>query len=244
MLFRGIDAYTTHSHKDMDEITRTYKLDRDKGFVVTHGSYDHFRRQPSTQHEPTDPFTILYLGLIRPYKGVEYLIQAFDTLPTEVAQQVRLIIVGETWEGHNLPAQLIAGSRYRSRIEFVNRYVTDEEVDSFFSKADVACFPYLRASQSGAAHIAMNYGIPIIASKVGGLGESLSEYDGTLFCEPASVQQLRDTLIKAIGTRERGFRDPFSWERSAQEYQGVFQSLPLASQPTSPYTWKPRIGRS
>ena len=221
LLFKDIAAYVAHSRGDLQVVARTYGLDPGKGFVVSHGSYGHFRGPSSRRRQESDDFTILYFGLIRPYKGVEYLVQAFDALPAHVAERLRLVIVGETWEGHDLPARLIAQSRYRRRIEFVNRYVTDQEVDEFFTRADVTCLPYLRASQSGAAHIATSYGIPIIASQVGGLAESLAEYEGTLFCEPGNVQQLRDALIAVVRTRRRGFSDPFPWERTVQEYQRV-----------------------
>ncbi|HKO23507.1 MAG TPA: glycosyltransferase, partial [Chloroflexota bacterium] len=204
LLFKDIAAYVAHSHADLQDVTRTYGLDPGKGFVVSHGSYSHFRGLGSRRRRDSADVTILYFGLIRPYKGVEYLVQAFDALPAEVAERLRLVIVGETWEGHDVPARLIARSRYRHRIEFVNRYVTDEEVDDFFARADVACFPYLRASQSGAARIATSYGLPIIASQVGGLAESLAEYEGTLFCAPGNVQELRAALLAVVGTPRRG----------------------------------------
>jgi glycosyltransferase involved in cell wall biosynthesis len=221
LLFKDIAAYVAHSRGDLQDVARTYGLDPGKGFVVSLGSYDHYHGQGSRRPQDRDDFTILYFGLIRPYKGVEYLVQAFDALPADCAERLRLVIVGETWEGHNLPARLVAQSRYCQRIEFVNRYVTDREVDEFFARADVACFPYLRASQSAAARIATSYGIPIIASQVGGLAESLAEYEGTLFCEPGNVQQLRDALIEVMRTRRRGFSDPFPWERTVKEYQRV-----------------------
>jgi glycosyltransferase involved in cell wall biosynthesis len=221
LLFKDVAAYVAHSHGDLQDVTRTYGLDPDRGFVVSHGSYGHFRGPGSRRRRDSDDVTILYFGLIRPYKGVEYLVQAFDALPMDLVERLRLVIVGETWEEHDLPARLIAHSRYRQRIEFVNRYVTDQEVDDFFARADVLCLPYLRASQSGAARIATSYGLPIIASKVGGLAESLAEYEGTLFCEPGNVQHLREALLEVVRTRRRGFSDPFPWDRTVHEYQCV-----------------------
>jgi glycosyltransferase involved in cell wall biosynthesis len=229
LLFKDIAAYVAHSRGDLRDVARTYGLDPGTGFVVSHGSYSHFRGPGSRRRRDGDDFTILYFGLIRPYKGVEYLVQAFDSLPADVAERLRLVIVGETWEGHDLPARLVAQSRYRRRIEFVNRYVTDQEVDEFFARADVTCLPYLRASQSGAARIATSYGLPIIASQVGGLAESLAEYEGTLFCEPGNVQQLREALIEVVRTRRRGFSDPFPWERTVKEYQCVLSGATRAA---------------
>lgn len=235
LLFGKIGAYVAHSRGEQAELARIYRLPTNQGFIVNHGSYGHFRQPGQLQPAPRAPFTFLYLGLIRPYKGVEHLIQAFDMLPAALAQQARLVIVGETWEGHHLPAQLIAASPNRERIEFVNRYVTDGEVDHYFSQADVACYPYRRASQSGAARIAISYGIPIIASRVGGLAESLPEYAGTYWCEPGNVAGLRDSLIAVMSAgRRRDYADPFPWSRTARDYQAVFDHLAIAGQSLVP----------
>ena len=77
----------------------------------------------------------MFFGLIRPYKGLEDLIKAFDALSATEAESFTLTVVGETWEGWELPAELIAASPYRDRINFVNRYVTDSEAAAFLRRS-------------------------------------------------------------------------------------------------------------
>ena len=72
-------------------------------------------------------------------------VEAFSALGPEY----RLTIVGETWEGWTMPAELIAASPVADRIAFVNRYVADAEVDRYFAEADMVVLPYRRSSASG-----------------------------------------------------------------------------------------------
>ena len=72
------------------------------------------------------------IGLLRPYKGVKYLLKAFESLPKEVLEDSRLLIVGETWED-NETMRLITHSKYKEKITIVNRYVPDDEVSLYFS---------------------------------------------------------------------------------------------------------------
>ena len=212
LLFNNLNCYITHSDFDKRFIEEKYKLASDKVFVVPHGSYEHFVKRRYERR--SGKFNILFFGLLRPYKGVEYLIKAFNKISKDKIDNFHLTIIGETWEDYNLPKELINKSRYKSNITFVNRYVTDEEVDSYFSKADVAVFPYVRASQSGAAHVAISYGIPVIVSKVGGLEYSMSNYKGTLFVEPKKVNQISKKIFEARKLRNRRFPNPLPWRKT------------------------------
>ncbi len=87
------------------------------------------------------PLNILYFGVIRPYKGVEDLVEAFSRLPENVSRQLRLTIVGETWEGWTAPLEAVQLSPVRDRITVVNRYVTDAEVEQFFRAPMPWCCP-------------------------------------------------------------------------------------------------------
>ena len=66
--------------------------------------------------------------MIRPFKGLEHLVEAFEAIPESEIAGYWLTVVGETWEGWTLPAERIAASPRRDRITFVNRYVSDAEL--------------------------------------------------------------------------------------------------------------------
>ena len=94
-----------------------------------------------------------------------------------------------------------------------------------FARADVAVYPYTRASQSGAVRVAMAHGLPVIASDVGGLGESCREYEGAVMVAPGDVAALTQALASARQLVGRRFADPFPWQRSLAAFESVFASI-------------------
>jgi len=200
LLTRKADAYIVHSNFDKKQIASKYRLDEEKIHIVPHGLYDHYkqidRKEAKSTLKINEDFIILHFGLIRRYKGVPCLIDAFEQLPEKVAKNTRLLIVGELWEGGEEVVERVATSKRRDQITLIPKYVSDDEIPLYFSAADVIVFPYTRASQSGAAHIAMCYKKPIIASKVGGLEESMTKYSSTIFVPPGDADAIARALIK------------------------------------------------
>jgi glycosyltransferase involved in cell wall biosynthesis len=116
--------------------------------------------------------TVLFFGLIRPYKGLEHLIRAFDQLRRDLALPWRLLVIGRHGKDGRFPLELIKSSPYRNDIELVNRYVTDQEAAGYFRRADVVALPYLRSSASGTLAIAQAYGLPVVMTDVRRAGGS------------------------------------------------------------------------
>jgi glycosyltransferase involved in cell wall biosynthesis len=163
--------------------------------------------------------------VIRPFKGLEDLIMAFNSLPESQISQYWLTIVGETWEGWTLPTKLIEQSQYRDRITFVNRYVSDAEVSQFFAGADAVVLPYHRSSASGPLHIAMSSGLPVVVTSVGGLTEAVAGYDGAILVPPEDTILLQEALLQVATLRGRRFADLHSWEHTVACYQTLFDAL-------------------
>lgn len=180
---------------------------------------------PAALPAEDDTCRLLFFGVIRPFKGVEDLIRAFDAIPEEEIGRYRLTVVGETWEDWTLPAELIAGSRHRDRIEFVNRYVTDDEVAGFFARADVVVLPYHRSSASGPLHVAMSHGLPVVITRVGGLIEAVDGYGGAIMVSPRDPAAIGDAIRQARELRGRRFADPHSWARTSERYDDLFAAI-------------------
>ena len=160
--------------------------------------------------------SLLFFGTIRPYKGLEDLLRVFNGLAADEAAGLRLMVIGETWEGCTEPGRLIAASPYRERITFVNDYVPDDVVAAAFSQADVVVLPYRRSSSSGPLHVAMSWGLPVVVSRVGGLPEAAAGYAGAVFTEPGDTGALRSAIRQAVTLAGRRFTDPRRWDDSAQ----------------------------
>jgi glycosyltransferase involved in cell wall biosynthesis len=211
----GAIFHTTHDVEMFTAMFGTSAIGRLHTTIAPHGPYDHVTQQSRrpSQEPPgeTAPTRVLFFGLIRPYKGVEDLIHAFDAMTPEQAERFEIDVVGETWEGCTAPAEAIAVSPYRDRIRFDNRYVSDAEAAAYFAGADVLVLPYRRGSASGPLQIAMNNGIFVVMYAVGGLVDAVRDYEGAILVSPGDVDELRDALLSVDDRRWQRFADPHSW---------------------------------
>jgi glycosyltransferase involved in cell wall biosynthesis len=224
-LFRRADAFTVHSEYDRDLVCQRFGLDRSRVAIVPHARYDHYQGGRVAREAPEDVVNFLYFGIIRPFKGVDDLIQAFERLAAEAPSRYWLTVVGETWEGTTGPAERIAMSPFRDRITFVNRYVTDEEADARFGGADVVVLPYHRSSQSGPLHVAFGYGKPVVVTAVGGLVEACADYEGAVLVQPHDPADLAAGMRRAAELRGQRFEHAGSFAESATRYRELIDEV-------------------
>ena len=222
-LLRLSAAQLVHSHFDRDLVKDRYGVNESVE-LVAHAGYDYLPSRPPLRTAPTDVINLLYFGVIRPFKGVEDLIAAVDLLGSD-RSRFWITVVGETWEGWDLPNRLIADSPHRDRITFVNRYVTDAEAAGYFAGADVVVLPYHRSSSSGPLQIAMAAGLPVVATKVGGLVEATARYPGVVLAEPADPASLADGILEAAGLVGRRFQGATTWADTARIYSELFDGI-------------------
>jgi glycosyltransferase involved in cell wall biosynthesis len=133
-----------------------------------HPAYLPFGVKPLTKTEsrqqlglPMDRTVLLFFGIVRPYKGLKYLIEAL----AHVQQPVHLVIAGEFWDDVNIYRQQIETLSQSKSITLLNRYIPNEEAHQLFSAADGLVAPYVGGTQSGAAGLALGYGLPMIVTE-------------------------------------------------------------------------------
>ena len=239
LLLSRVDAHVVHSTYDSALLQQAYGLDPGTVTTIPHGPYDHVvdahaeqaPAAPLPATATTTPLRLLFFGTIRPYKGLEDLVEAFSSLPREIAEQFRLTIVGETWEGWHAPLEAVAASPHADLIDVVNRYVEDTEVRAHFAGADAVVLPYRRSSSSGPLHMAMSAGLPTVVTSVGGLVEAASDYDGALFVAPRDPRALAGALTRLLERRGERYADPHSWSASVAAFSGVFTGLGIRPLP-------------
>jgi glycosyltransferase involved in cell wall biosynthesis len=221
-LLRLTSGVVVHSRFDLVALLEAYGLEGTPAQIARHGPYDHHAGVPAARRSAVDgPCRLLFFGTIRPYKGLEDLVEAFERLD----EGYHLTVVGETWEGWTLPAELIAASPAGDRITLVNRYVTDAEVDHYFAGADVVVLPYRRSSASGPLHIAMSHGLPVVVTSVGGLVEAAEGYSGAVMAPAAAPGDLAVAIGRAAGLAGRRHADPSSWARTADAYARLLAEI-------------------
>ena len=233
LLLKQVDGFIVHSRYDLPEVVKRYRVPESRVAVIPHGPYDQYDGHKSNANanivgsdtSDSDITRLLFFGVIRPYKGLEHLIRAFSSLSDDEAERFHLTVVGETWEDWTLPGELIAKSRHKERITFVNRYVPDEEVQGYFKHADAVVLPYLRSSASGPLNIAMSLGLPVVITEVGGLTEAVENYGGAVTIPPGDEAALRAALFRAAELKGSRFGAPHSWEETTSLYSALFDRL-------------------
>jgi len=115
--------------------------------------------------------TLLFFGLIRDYKGLDILLEAFDKLD----DSYQLVVAGEPYGSFDKYQAIIDGSAGKDRIHLFTRYIKDSEVSMFFSAADLVVLPYRSATQSGISGICCHFEVPMGVTDVGGLKETIGK---------------------------------------------------------------------
>jgi glycosyltransferase involved in cell wall biosynthesis len=174
-----------------------------------------------------DRAILLFFGLVRPYKGLEYLLQAMPLVLRDV--DCVLLVVGEFYEPKARYTHLIDDLRLRERVELVDRYVKNEEVSLYFRSADVVVLPYVDATQSGVVQIAFGLEVPVITTDVGGLPEIVEDGCTGFVVASRSAEQLAEAIVRFYReAREASFRreitrrrGDFDWRHETEALTGL-----------------------
>lgn len=114
---------------------------------------------------PIDARIVLCLGFVRPYKGIDTIINAMAT----TTQPYILLIAGEWWQARQPIEALIQRHQLGQRVIIHDHYIANEQIVAYLQAADLLVLPYRSGSVSGVATLAATVGLPIIASTVGAI---------------------------------------------------------------------------
>ena len=207
-----------------DEVAEDLKRLSPKAPNITlfHPIYGHFgEKMPREEAEKALGLkpgmrNLLFFGLIRDYKGLDILLDAFGKLDSGY----QLIVAGEPYGSFETYRNIIDRSPAKDRIRLFTRYIKDSEVKVFFSASDLAVLPYRSATQSGISAIAYHFEVPMVVTDVGGLRQSIGDCGTGLVAPKADadcvVREIRtyfsDANLKTLCVNSiRAEKDRLSW---------------------------------
>lgn len=207
-----------------DEVAEDLKRLSPKALNITlfHPIYGHFgEKMPREEAENALGLkpgmrNLLFFGLIRDYKGLDILLDAFGKLDSGY----QLIVAGEPYGSFVKYRNIIDRSPAKDRIRLFTRYIKDSEVKVFFSASDLAVLPYRSATQSGISAIAYHFEVPMVVTDVGGLRQSIGDCGTGLVAPKADadcvVREIRtyfsDANLKTLCVNSiRAEKDRLSW---------------------------------
>jgi glycosyltransferase involved in cell wall biosynthesis len=236
-VFDSMDAVVAHSEHGAARLRDEVGLDPAKVHVIPHGAFDYLTKLPEEKPLPpelegAEGPVILSFGLLRPYKGIENLLEAYRRLAVAVPDPPELWIVGNP-RMDVAPLRELA-DQAPGRVRFVTRFVEDAEIPAIFRRADLLALPYLDAEHSGVLYTGLAFGKPMVLSAVGGFPE-VAETGAARLVPPGDTPALAAALEELSGD-ETARRDlaaaathaaagPFSWDEAARRTMGLYREL-------------------
>lgn len=244
--YRLADHLFVHTERMKKELVDGYDVVPPKISVIPFGINNAVPRTDLSPEQarqrlgiPSQDRTILFFGNIAPYKGLEYLIEAFRQIMAGGAAY-RLVIAGNPKN-----CESYWGAIRRSLDDHPNRdrilqkieFVPDAETELYFKAADVLALPYRHIFQSGVLSLGYSFGLPVIASDVGALREDIIEGKTGFVCKPENARDLAGViekyfasdLYRELSDRRAGIREyarqRYSWDVVGELTVGVYQKL-------------------
>ncbi|HEX3432780.1 MAG TPA: glycosyltransferase family 4 protein [Solirubrobacteraceae bacterium] len=224
-LYDRFDAIVVHSESGRERLTGELGMDERRVHVIAHGAFVHLADQPAVAPPfQTDKRVVLFFGLLRPYKGLDVLLQAWRGI-----DDAELWIVG-------MPRMDVAALMADAppNVRLVPRFVADAELPAYFSRADLVVLPYREIEQSGVLFTALAFGKPLLVSDVGGFAE-LAERGAAHAVAPGDARALHEALrcllanpaaLSALGERALSLaQGEYGWPQIARRTLALYEQL-------------------
>ena len=231
-LYERADAVVVHSARGRERLVDEARVDRRKITVIPHGVLEPDPGAKATLPPELDATdgrpVVLCFGLIRPYKGIDVLLEAWRGI-----DDAQLWVVG-------MPRMDIAPLRAAApdNVSFVTRFVSEGELAACFTRAEVAVLPYRRADQSGVLNTALGFGTPLLVSDVGGF-DDVAALGAAELVAPGDPAALHDALLALLADAPARARlaaaaraaasGPLSWDAVAAQTLELYERLVAGS---------------
>jgi glycosyltransferase involved in cell wall biosynthesis len=246
MQYHLMDHIFVHTERMKGELLEDFGVRPEAVTVVPHGVNNAVPNTELTTAEAKRRLgiepgskTILFFGMLRPYKGLDVLVDAFHRIADK--DDYRLLIAGEPKkdsEAHLREIQeRIAGHPSRERVLQKLEYIPDEQTELYFKAADVLALPYHAIFQSGVLLLSYSFGLPVVATDVGSFRADIVEGETGYICPPRDPAAFAEALETYFGSelfgnleaRRKQIQDYIharnSWEVVSEKTRSVYASL-------------------
>jgi glycosyltransferase involved in cell wall biosynthesis len=222
-----MDAVIVHTRHGADLLGN-----RPNVHVIPHGAFEHLTRQADERPLPAELAeverpVVLYFGVVRPYKGVDVLVEAMQQL-----EDAELWVVGRPL---GVSMERLRRLAPPGRVRFVERYVSDPELPALFRRADLVALPHRNVDVSGVLFTGLAFGKAMVMSDVGGFRELVAEHGAGVLVPPGDPDALAAAIGGLLADPEERRRleqaaaaaasGPYSWDRIAEQTVAVYERV-------------------
>jgi glycosyltransferase involved in cell wall biosynthesis len=229
--YRQADHIFVHTQEMKQELSKEYCVNESQVTVIPFGINNSVPNTDLSSIEAKERLglrkedkTILFFGNIAPYKGLEYLVSAYQQIAAK-RSDYKLIIAGRPkgFEQYWTQVQeMIRADVQKGKIILRKEYIPDEETEVFFKAADVLALPYRYIYQSGVLFLGYSFGLPVLAADVGSLRDEIVEGKTGLVFKPEDPVDLgraietyfSSELFSNLSARRAEIRD-FAMKRNS-----------------------------
>lgn len=225
---RNTDGFVALSQSVLSDIDRLGGQQKPKTFSP-HPIYDHYGERMDKNAackalglEPHD--YMLFFGLVRAYKGLDLLIEAFALVKDDLPD-LRLLVAGEFYEDEEQYRKQIHDTGLDERIIIRNEFVPDADLCKYFGAASLIVQPYKSATQSGVTQVAFHFEKPMLVTNVGGLGEIV--HHGQMgYAVPPDAKEIAAAISdyythdrqKPFSAYLRKEKEKYAWPKMSQAF--------------------------
>jgi glycosyltransferase involved in cell wall biosynthesis len=223
----SVDAFVTLSRSVLDDLRR-FGVQR-PAVCVPHPLYDNFGA-PMARSEarallglPPEGVLLLFFGFIRPYKGLDLLLEAMGDDRVR-ASGVRLVVAGEYYTDPAPYAAQIHRLGLADRVILRTDFIPDGQVRAYLGAADLVVQPYRSATQSGVTPLAYHFERPMLVTRVGALPEMVPDGRVGLVCEPTAAA-LAEGILRFLALGAAHFEPGIRAEKRQYTWQRLQETL-------------------
>ncbi len=211
-IYKLVDGFICHDDGAKARLMAEFGVDPERVIVIPHGPLFDAEHAPTSQQArarlalPTDKLIVLWQGIIRPYKGISFLLNAWKRVQERGFRGILVIVgTGEPDLLRSIREEVRAlGLESTVRLEF--RFVSVDELTAFYSAADILVYPYAAVTTSGALMTGIGHGKAIVASALPGFERILHDEHNALLAPFGSVEPWADALTRLGGDVELRLR--------------------------------------
>ena len=231
---QSIIVHCQQAHKDLVRVFHRHRAI----YIIPLGKYprlsSHIVNPEETKRKlgiPKEHLLFFSFGQIRPYKGLDNLIDSFKKLSNK---DISLLISGNT-RFHGFAQELKLRAKQEPRIHLEIRWIMDEELHEFLLSSDIVVLPFREITTSSTAMLAFSYSKPVIAPRLGCLPELIDNQTGFLY-DPKNPKgffsALQESLqkraeLKLMGEKAGHKADDYSWDRIGTMTAKIYRGEPI-----------------
>ena len=232
---KAFDGLIVHTEFSKQRVLARGWADEDNVHVVPHGAFHYHKTVERAQPIRTAKNILLFFGTLHPYKGVDVLLHAFARLAPGIAKNTRLIIAGRPEMDVEPLYQLSRELKIDDRVDWILRPIGEEEIPVLFGAATAVVLPYREIDQSGVLMTAIAFSKPILATRVGGIPETIQHGVHGYLVPPENAEALSAAAGRLlaceqsrqrmeIAVRELG-NGKLSWSSIASQTLDLYRQL-------------------